>query len=86
MTVHVTEELAEGIGLNNGIGVEQKEIAALGLGNTAVITFGIAQILVAGHDPNLRKVLLHHLHTAIRRGTIDHDDFASEVGSGVASG
>ncbi len=85
MSVHVVNHAPQCVWLNNGIGVEQKQVASLGCFHTDIIAFSITQILLAGNQAHLGKTVADHLRAAIARGAVDDDDFKRQVGRCLAS-
>ena len=74
MTVHESDALGEGIGLYQCVGVEQQHKLPVGDAHGLVVGPREAHILLVVNEDDRRKTTLHHLHRAVHRVVVHHED------------
>jgi hypothetical protein len=67
------------VGTEEGVGVQQDDIPALGECQGKVIGGAEAEVYLAAQDADMGKLGLYHVHGAVVRVVINNEDFDVEI-------
>ena len=79
LPVHVLDGEAQGIGAEEGIGVEQNDVPALRNLEGEIVGCAEAEIDAAAHDLDMREFGLDHFDRTIVGVVINHENLESEI-------
>lgn len=76
------EEFAEGTGVNDGIAVEEGDVASAALPDGEVVSAGEAEVFGLAEEADPREFALDHFGAPVYGGVFDDDDFEVTFGAG----